>query len=55
MTQLDELVAAAQAEIDAEDRRKAIDAAKATIRERQGRSLWRRLFPFKITVARLDD
>lgn len=51
---LDEIVASAVAEIEAEDRRAAIDEAKARIRERQGRSLWRRLFPFKITITRVD-
>ena len=54
MTKFDDLVAEAVAEIEAEDRRTAIDAAKAAIRERQGRSLWRRLFPFKISIERLD-
>jgi hypothetical protein len=54
MTRIDDLVAAAQAEIEAEDYRKAVDAQKLIIRERQGRSLWRRLFPFKITIERLD-
>ncbi|SFZ81615.1 hypothetical protein SAMN02983003_0595 [Devosia enhydra] len=55
MPKLDDLVAQAQAEIDAEDHRAAVEARKATLRERQGRSLWRRLFPFKFTITRLDQ
>lgn len=52
---LDDIIAQAHAEIDAENHRAAVEAAKTTIRERQGRSLWRRLFPFKITITRIAE
>lgn len=42
-------------EIRREDRRAAIDAAKARIREKAARRRWwHRLFPFVITITRRD-
>lgn len=52
---IEDLIAQANAEIAAEDHRKAVDAAKSKIRARRSRSLWARLFPFKITLVRIDD
>lgn len=46
------LEAEAQAELDAEAHRAAVDAAKARIRERDARPLWKRLFPFTIKIER---
>lgn len=38
----------AKAEIETEDHRAQVEAAKARIRERRARSIWKKLFPFKI-------
>ena len=50
----EEIVRAAEAEVRAEDERACIEIMKARIRAQQGRSLWRRLFPFRITIERID-
>ena len=47
-----DIEAEARAEIEAEDRRAAIDAAKVRIREHDARPLWKRLFPFTIKIER---
>jgi hypothetical protein len=46
--------AQARAELDAENFREAVDAAKQRLRERDTRPWWKRLFPYRITVTRTD-
>lgn len=46
----DEILAEAQRELEREDHRKKVDAAKAKLRSK--RPLWERLFPFVITITR---
>lgn len=51
----EDIVAAAKAEIREENRRAAIEAEKARLRARQGKSLWQRLLdklPFTIHFKR---
>lgn len=48
----DEIEAEALRELREENFRKAVEEAKGRIRERQGRSLLQRLFPFTITIQR---
>lgn len=42
----------ARLELATEDYRAEIEAAKARLRERRGRSLWARLFPFRLRIQR---
>lgn len=46
-------VAQARLEHEAEQHRAAVEREKARIRSRAGRSLWQRLFPFKVTITRI--
>lgn len=50
---MDRLIEEALAEIAAEEHRAAVEAEKARLRAKQRRSIWRRLFPFKITIERI--
>jgi len=50
----EDIVRQARDEIAAEDHRVAVDRMKVVIRERSSRPLWRRLFPFKIKIERID-
>jgi hypothetical protein len=50
---VEEIEKQAASELAAEDRRIAVEAAKVRIRERRARSLWRRLFPYRIIVERV--
>lgn len=42
----------AREEVAEERHREAVEAAKARIRARRGRSFWSRLFPFRIKIER---
>lgn len=42
----------ARRELDAENHRAAVEKAKARLRERDSRTLWERIFPFKIVIVR---
>jgi hypothetical protein len=50
--EIDEIVAQAKAELNDEHRRAAIEREKQRIRTRAARPLWKRLFPFNITITR---
>lgn len=52
MSLIDDIEAEARAELEAEARRAAVDAAKQRIREHDARPLWKRLFPFTIKIVR---
>ena len=47
-----DIEAQAQHELDVEEKRRRIDAAKERIRATRGRPWWRRLFPFTIKIER---
>jgi hypothetical protein len=47
-----ELIAQAEAEIAADERRAEIDRIKAVLIERRKLPLWKRLFPYTITITR---
>lgn len=47
-----EIEAEAQAELDKDLRRKAIDEAKARLRAKASRPWWAKLFPWRITIER---
>jgi len=47
------IIEAAKAEIKEEDFREAVDLEKKRIIERREKSIWTKLFPFKIKIVRI--
>lgn len=48
-----DIIAAAKKEVNDDDFRTAVDAEKKRIIDKRNRSIWKKLFPFKIKIVRI--